>query len=179
MSQIDPEIQTRGLVVKGVFNPFRPITENKWLDANEGKELVRIYRQVVEPTTTDQHGYLRGGIIRSACMNSDRFAGWEEEDIYAYFVQKYFYIPVIKTENGKSIEFRKYLSMASCGKRRAAEFISRIIQDLAEDKENPIVVLPPEEYVLNKYSSINRGQTRKKTEIGRDQGSLPDPEQAQ
>lgn len=176
MAILEPEIQTRGIVQKGIFNSFRPVTENKWLDANEGKELVRIYREVVEPTTTDQHGYMRGGIIRSCCMQSDRFAGWEEEDIYAYFVQKYFYIPVIKTENGKSIEFRRYLSMASCGKRRSAEFISRVIQDLAEDKECPIVVPPPEDFILNKYSSINRG---KKTENGRDQGPSPDPQQAQ
>lgn len=175
MAQIDPEIMTRGIVKDGKFNCFRPQTEQQWLLANEGKELVRIYREVVESTTTDQHGYLRGGIIRSCCMNSDRFAGWQEEEIYDYFVDKYFYVPVVKTMNGVSVEFKRKLSMATCGKRRAAEFISRIIQDLAEDKENPIVVPDASEFVLNKYSSINRGQTGKKTEIRRDQGSLSDP----
>jgi hypothetical protein len=175
MAQIESEIFTRGIVKDGKFVSFRPQTEQKWLDANEGKELVRIYRPVVEQTTTDQHGYLRGVIIRMCCMNSDRFAGWDEEEIYNYFVDTYFYIPVIKTMNGKSIEFKKKLSMATAGKRRSAEFITRIIQDLAEDKECPIVVPEPGETILNKYSSINRGE---KTESGRNPGSSGDPEKA-
>ena len=132
--------------------------------AHEGKEVKRIYRVSVADTTPNQHGYMRGVIIRMCCMNSDRFAGWEEEDIYEYFADKYFYIPVIMTSNGKSVEFKKRLSMATCGMPRSAEFIRRVLQDLAEDKECPLFPPAPEDVILNKYSKIDRTNGKNKEE---------------
>ena len=39
------------------------------------------------PMTSSQRGYYWGGIIRCECMNTNEFAGWEEQEIHMYLMQ--------------------------------------------------------------------------------------------
>jgi hypothetical protein len=159
--QIEPEIFIRGTVKDGKFNSYKPQSEQKWLSSMEGKEIIRIYRETVPDTTPNQHAYLRGVVIRMVCMKSDRFDGWEEDDIYDYFADMYLSLKVIRTMNGKSVVVNKRLSMATCGMPRSTEFIRRVLQDLAEYKECPLIPPPPEDVIYHKYSNKDRTNGKK------------------
>jgi hypothetical protein len=106
---------------------------------------------------------MRAGIIRKTCVQSDLFEGWDEDDIYDWFVNKFFTVIVLKTlGTGEQVEVRKEFSMKNCGRKRASEFIEKVLRFLAE---RGIYPLSPEEYFNGIYSSIDRNeQTGEKTQ---------------
>lgn len=148
-SKQQPQIIFKGRIVNGVRQYYRGLKHQKYLKSLEGKEFEEILTETDGDVTLDQHGYMRAGIIRKTCMQTDLFEGWTETEIYEYFADRHFYIPIIKTVNGVQKEFKHRLSMASCGIKRASEFIEAVLKELAE---NGIYPLSPDEYYYGKYA---------------------------
>lgn len=131
-----------------------------------GKEFGLIIFEKQEKVTIDQHGYMRGGIIAATCMRAEKFAGWNEIEIYNYFADMFFFVPVIKTFGEITVKFKKRLSMTTCGKKRASKFIDDTIRYLSEEG---IEVLSPEEYLLGKYKTNDKTLAKLNSEEHRDQ----------
>lgn len=123
----------------------------------KGKKVGIIIFEKGKKVSADQHGYMRGGIIATTCMRTEKFAGWDEEDIYNYFADKFFFIPVVKTFGDTTVTFKKRLSMATCGKKRASKFIDDTIRYLASEG---IDVPSPEEFLLGKYKTDEKTLTK-------------------
>lgn len=117
------------------------------LNMLEGKEVEFLIRERIDPVTEDQMGYYRAGVIREA-SNSEQFGGWSEEDIHQYYQHKYLTTTVHRIKNGVTIEYPLIESTASLGKKRMAEYITRVIADLMQIG---VEVKGPEHYFTGKY----------------------------
>lgn len=151
---MEPQVKHKFTVKGGKRNYLKPTQQAAAMAAMEGKGVFyEVYEPEFEPTTTDQHGYYRGGIIRTVCMQTELFGGWKEDDIHEYFASEFLSNKRMKRLNNWDIEITKVESTANLGKRKMAEFITKVIDWLAQ---TGIEVPPPEDFILKKYSSKER-----------------------
>lgn len=154
--QNDPDIIFYGTIKNGKRLYWKPNLHQTLISSLEGKVFEEIIRERIEPSTDDQRGYLFGAIIRKTCMNTELFGGWTEDEIYDFFAGKFFSVKKTVIFKGKEYTIKKPLSLNKrngAGKKRVSEFISRIVEFLANEG---IEVQDPSSYKLNSYSKINR-----------------------
>lgn len=154
----ESQIVNYGVVQNGKIKYFKPTFVEQQLLSLEGKQVGMIVFEKDPAVTEDMHGFLRGGIIRGVCMQTEMFAGNTEKEIYNILKEKCgFYIERSIHFGNETITQRDYLHMDSCGKKRGRQFIDEIVRYLAE---HDIIVPDPSEFLLNKYKSVKSNGKR-------------------
>lgn len=154
MSQ-EPTIRFYGTVKNGLRQYYKQPMHQQLLASLEGKEFEETLQERFVDTTPDQMGYFRAGIIRHACMESEDFGGWSEQEIANHFAEKFLTFTKAKQIlfKGKQtgIEIKVTESTANLGKKRMSEFIEKVLNYLAEEHE--VFPLSPDDYMANKYAT--------------------------
>ena len=68
---MEPRIKFYGKIKNGTKHYYKPSLHNARIQELEGQEFEEILEPVHVDVSQDQHGYYRGGIIRSACMKHE------------------------------------------------------------------------------------------------------------
>lgn len=151
----EPVIRFYGTIKNGTRYYYKPQLHQQRMASLEGKEFSEILEERFVDTTPDQMGYYRAGIIRHACMESEDFGGWTENEIDEHF--KDLFLAFTKSKivkyRGKettiSVTVRE--STGSSGKKRMSEFIEKVLGYLAN--MHNIYPLSPEDYFNGKYAT--------------------------
>jgi len=154
MPQPKANIILRGTVENGIRRYYRPSLLKARLKALEGKEFQEIVQEKEEETTTDQHGYYRGGIIRGTCMESTLFEGWEHDDIHNFFAAEFLsYKRILLKGDDDAVTVTITQSTIDLNKKEMSAYIDKIKNWLGGEG---IIVLDPDEYKSDKYRTIKR-----------------------
>lgn len=139
-----------GRIKNGVKHYYKPIEYQNLINSLENKEFEETISERFVQTTTDQHAFYRGAIIKT-CLETELFGGWTDDEIHDYFRGLYLSRTLLFTfPNGKREEIKVLESTASISKKKMAQFIDSVINWLAQQN---IYIQSPEEYVLTKYST--------------------------
>ena len=145
MSHKDPDIIFRGEVRNGKKIHDRPELYQMQLNDLEGKRFEEVIRPEHVPPSPNQRAYYRAGIIRMACMKSNFFAGYTEEEIHQELMRTL--RAYIKNINDTDHEFTQEYSAFS--KEQHALYIDDVLNWLAMHEIYPE---PPENFKFNRYT---------------------------
>ena len=111
---------------------------------------------VVLDKTINQLGFYRAGIIRDACMNSEYFVGWQEEEIADYLEDMFLTEPTsmeihLSDGNTQFVMFNRRGRVSSLNIDQMNKFIESCIRYLAQEG---IPVKDPEDYIVGKYRKV-------------------------
>jgi hypothetical protein len=147
-----------GICKNGEFKPYKPGLLKSDLLRNDGKPMYLCLLPYREEKSTDQLGYLHGGIIEGACIHTEMFGGWTHDEIYNYFLSKFAQYDVHKeSSDGTIIEFPVREQIRDFSKKRMSKFIEDVIAFLAI---NDIYVLSPDEYIIGKYKEVKQKKVK-------------------
>lgn len=146
-----PRIIHFGLIKNGKKIYYNNELYGKQIQSLEGKEFEEEIREKLKKPSQGTHGYYRGGII-STCLVSEKFGGWNEDEIHDLFCNLFLKTTIEKVfgDTGRT-EITKVLSTSDLNQAEMNEFIERVIAWLATEG---IEVLNPEQYNLTKYRKI-------------------------
>lgn len=137
-----------GRVVNGELKLHRPVSFQQLLRALEGKEFeITIQPRRIEHSA-EQRGYIHA-LCRWLTVNTETFGGWEEDDVYRFFMQEYASRVITKEVSGKEVLIRFTRSIKELSKKEVSELIEKILTWLANEDIHPPTA---EEAKWSKYS---------------------------
>lgn len=135
----------KGTIKNRIFLPDRPNLYNSILDQYEGKRVSYHITEIIPDKTPGQLGYYYAGIIRTSCMNSSAFAGWEEKRIDTFLR-----LHVGGTYN--KLGFLVPFDISESNEQEMSNYIQQVIIYLSS--EHHIEILSPDEYKYGKSWKI-------------------------
>jgi len=149
----NPQYIHHGIVRNNELIHDRPEMWKQQLHSLEGHRIEQTIEKENESVTISQRGYYFGGIIRTACMNTNKFAGWLESEIHQFFLQtlrSYSKTIVDKITDGLEKETTYHIieDFSSYSRSEMKGYIEDVLNWLALEEIFPE---PPENYKLNKY----------------------------
>lgn len=143
-------IKHLGIVREGQRIYYNNDLHKKQMALLEGKEFEETTKEKRISVSADTHGYYRGGII-GTCLESNKFAGWDENEIHDHFASMFLRKTFIKELNGREYTVQKILSTGDLDQKEMNDFIEKVVFWLTE---KDIEILPSDNYQLNKYRAI-------------------------
>lgn len=146
----DPEIIFSGRVINLKFIPEKPAWWNTNIESLEGKDVEVTIGEKKRKKSLPQLAFYFGGIIRTACMRSSVFAGWEFRAIDDHLRDLFASYPMtMVTKDGKISVTIVRDDIATYKIDQMNFFIERVLQYLLD--EHDIEVPDPLDFKLNKY----------------------------
>lgn len=143
-----------GIIRNGKKIFYRPELYLKQIQALEGKEFEEQIQEKFIKASQSSHAYYRGGIIGS-CLLTDKFAGWEEQDVHKYFTNKFLKRTIEKVfqSTGEVAHLTSIESTGSLNQKEMNIFIEKVIAECAQEG---IEILSPDEYNISKYRVVKK-----------------------
>lgn len=149
----DVKLKHRFVIKHGGRYYLQPMKLHQRLMELEGKSGYDIIEEDFDPTTKDQFAYYYGGIIKAVCMQTEMFAGNEETEIDDHFRDLFLTYRKMISINGKHREVVKQDHLSSLGKKKMAEYITKVIAWLGNEG---IECPEPNEFIIKKYTTKER-----------------------
>lgn len=144
------DIRHLGVVREGQRIYYNIELHKKQLIQLEGKEFEEIIKEKLVKPSSDTHGYYRKGII-GTCLESEKFGGWEESEVHAFFANMFLRTTLVKEIDGKEYSIPYITSTGDLSQKEMNEFLEKVIAWLAQEE---IEILPSENYKIAKYRTI-------------------------
>lgn len=147
-------LKHRWVIKNGVRHYMKPVLLQQRLLQLEGKSGYDVIEEAFDPNTRDQYGYYFGGIIRATCMQTEQFSAMEEDEIDAFFRDKFLTYQKAVTFKGQPVIVTRRIDIKELGKRKMAEYITKVIAYLATEEN--IIVPEPSDFILKRYTTKER-----------------------
>ena len=116
----------------------------------EGKRGYAVIEEEADKPSINQYAYYFGGIIRSECLSSNTFSGWQEHEVHEFLLSELrSHTKVVEKANGTTIVKTVVDDFSKFSKEDMSKYIEELIPYLLN--EFGIHVKPAEYYKYNKY----------------------------
>lgn len=140
-------------IINNKVSFFEP---NRYLKDLSSRNGTTAFLDIVDydpQASSDQHGFYHA-TLNWYIQNSEYYGGNEHDALDHYFTEKYLSFKRVVYFDGVGVEKIVTPSKAGIGKKKMAEFITKVLAELTQ--ESGLVSPTRDEIIAGKYKSINK-----------------------